>query len=197
VRPQLAVRELDAAHSMRDARIARARARRKAGLEHLPRRGDQHRHHIGVALAHGADDAARHVADQVRPASILKSTARGIPYMWPCALHQIAKAPFAAARSKADGGIIALPSKTGGGRVTTAGGKTTVASPQQAARARAINVSLPAPLGPTTSTRRPGPINFGRVVNNRRALAIQLMPPADRRATRCEPPARRARRARG
>src|SRR5262249_39100999 len=49
VRPQLAVRELDAAHSMRDARIARARARRKAGLEHLARRGDQHRHHIGVA----------------------------------------------------------------------------------------------------------------------------------------------------
>src|SRR5262245_9881966 len=117
--------------------------------------------------------------------------------MWPCALHQIAKAPLAAACSKADGGMNALSSKTEGGRVTTRAGKTTLASLRQAARACAINVSLPAPLGPTTSTSRPGPIDFDRAVNERRAAAIHLMPRVGRRATRCEPPAHRARGARG
>src|SRR5215813_8770 len=117
--------------------------------------------------------------------------------MWPCALHQIANAPLAAACSKADGGMNSLASKIEGGRVTTRAGKTTVASSRQAARARAINVSLPAPLGPTTSTRRPGPINFDRVVNNRKAARLQLMPRAGLRATRFEPPAHRAQGARG
>src|SRR2546429_7521692 len=115
--------------------------------------------------------------------------ASGIPYMWPCAFHQKAKAPLAAACSKADGEINSLSSKIEGGRVTTRAGKTTVASSRQAARARAINVSLPAPLGPTTSTRRPGPVNFDRVGNPRKAAAIQLMPRAGRDATPFEPPA--------
>ena len=38
VRPQLAVRERRAVHSIRDARVARPLARGKAGAEHLPRR---------------------------------------------------------------------------------------------------------------------------------------------------------------
>ena len=37
-------------------------------------------------------------------------------------------------------------------------GKTTSGSSAQAAFARSSNVSLPAPLGPTTRMRRPGPI---------------------------------------
>src|SRR5262249_28460784 len=133
----------------------------------------------------------------VRPASMSKSTARGIPYMWPCALHQIANAPLAAACWKAYAAMNLLSSKLDGGRVTTRVGKTTVASSRQAARARAITVSLPAPSGPTTSTRRPGPINFDRVVNNRKAARLQLMPRAGLRATRFEPPAHRAQGARG
>ena len=42
---------------------ARPLARGKAPPEHLPRRGDEHGHDIGVTLAHGGDDSARHVAD--------------------------------------------------------------------------------------------------------------------------------------
>src|SRR2546429_7295699 len=57
--------------------------------------------------------------------------ASGIPYMWPCAFHQKAKAPLAAACSKADGEMNSLSSKIEGGRVTTRAGKTTVASSRQ------------------------------------------------------------------
>src|SRR5262249_16003975 len=63
IRSQLAVREPDTVHSIRDDAVASSRARRKTRPEHLPRRGDPHGHHIGVPLAHGADDGARHVAD--------------------------------------------------------------------------------------------------------------------------------------
>jgi hypothetical protein len=38
-------------------------ARGKAFPEHLPRRGDEHGHDIGVTLARGGNDGARHVAD--------------------------------------------------------------------------------------------------------------------------------------
>ena len=43
-------------------KFARPLARGEAPPEHLPRRGDEHGHDIGVTLAHGGDDGARHVA---------------------------------------------------------------------------------------------------------------------------------------
>src|SRR2546430_17463657 len=101
--------------------------------------------------------------------------ASGIPYMWPCAFHQKAKAPLAAACSKADGEMNSLSSKIEGGRVTTRAGKTTVASSRQAARGRGINVALAAPPGPTTSTSSPGATHFDRVGHRRTDAARQLI----------------------
>jgi hypothetical protein len=82
-----------------------------------------------------------------------------------------------------------LSSNGDGGRVTMSRGNSTAESSRQASRARAIKVCLPARLD--HSTVRPGPMSDRRLTRN--AAAMMLMPPA---ASRCEPRARRAPRAR-
>ena len=61
-------------------------------------------------------------------------------------------------RRNDSGASSALSSEDEASRVTIRLGNTIVRSPAHAARARFKSVSLPAPLGPTTSTSRPGPI---------------------------------------
>jgi len=70
-------------------------------------------------------------------------------------------APARAARSKASGSRVSWGSPAAT-RVTARRGNATDGSSRKAARAKSSSVSLPAPLGPTTSTRRPGPIRVMR-----------------------------------
>jgi hypothetical protein len=51
------------------------------------------------------------------------------------------------------------------------------------------SVSLPAPLGPTTSTNRPGPIGSGAM--NEGWGFVALMRRGNRRSRRCAPPQHR------
>src|SRR5262249_7004977 len=66
---QLAVRELEAAHPIRDSAVACSLARGKPTAKYVLRRRHQDGDHIGVTPARCADDGARAVADH-RPASL-------------------------------------------------------------------------------------------------------------------------------
>src|SRR5689334_2617084 len=86
------------------------------------------------------------------------STELGIPYLRPCASHHSANLPSFTARSKATVSSVSWSSASEFARVTTRRGNATFVAPLDAARVPAIKVSLPAPLGPTISTKRPGPM---------------------------------------
>src|SRR5215470_470248 len=67
-------------------------------------------------------------------------------------------------------------------RVTTRRGNATFVAPSHAARTPAIKVSLPAPLGPTISRKRPGPTRSAAVVAEEASV---VMRPVVRHTKRC------------
>src|SRR5215472_6630578 len=101
----------------------------------------------------------------------------GSPYLRPCASHHNANAPLRIASSKSDWLTLVWSSWVVAGRVTIRRGNMTVEDPAHRAFAPARIESFPAPLGPTTSTSRPGPIGSAFDVA---AAGNALMPPACR-----------------
>src|SRR5262249_61053768 len=92
------------------------------------------------------------------------STELGIPYLWPCASHHNANLPSLTVRSKSATSRLSWSSASEIARVTTRRGNATFVASAHTVRAPAIKVSLPALLGPTISTKHPGPMRFVGVV---------------------------------
>src|SRR5262252_364458 len=80
----------------------------------------------------------------------------------PCAVQVRAYLRLAVASAKAAALTDTWTSEGCAGRLTWRSTKTKPSSPLNAARAPAMSASLPAPLGPTTITRAPGPIRSAR-----------------------------------
>src|SRR6516162_5908125 len=80
----------------------------------------------------------------------------------PCAVHVSAYLRLAVASAKAVSLTETWTSEGCAGRLTWRSAKMKRSSPLNTARAPAMSASLPAPLGPTTITRAPGPIRSGR-----------------------------------
>src|SRR5215475_10753926 len=90
--------------------------------------------------------------------------------------------PSSTARSKSATSRLSWSSASEIARVTTRRGNATFSASTHAARAPEIRVSLPAPLGPTISTKRPGPMRFVGVVGGEVSV---VMRPGFRHTTRC------------
>src|SRR5215467_5454159 len=80
----------------------------------------------------------------------------------PCAVHVSAYLCLAVASAKAAALTETWTSEGCAGRLTCRSTKTKRSPLLSAARAPAMSASLPAPLGPTTITRAPGPIRSSR-----------------------------------
>src|SRR5215510_3275336 len=81
--------------------------------------------------------------------------------------------PSSTARSKSATSRLSWSSASEIARVTTRRGNATFAASAHAVRAPAIKVSLPASLGPTISTKRPGPMRFVGVVGGEVRVVIR------------------------
>ena len=179
-----------------DAAIAGSIACGQALCKDVFRRRHQDCHDVSVAPADRANDRPRYVADD-RPSrlDIEIDRQRNSIVVAVRAPPECEGAPHRRLLESGFGHDIVVLEGGGGPRTTRAeDDRGIIAASSAGARDQ---VSLPAPLGPTTSTNRPGPIKRERLDSNRSVLAIRLMPRDGLRATRFEPRERRPQDARG
>src|SRR5262249_17857892 len=137
---------------------------------------------VRIASAHGGNDCPRYIGDDNANGADGDVDRTWYSIFVAVRFPPQCELPSSTARSKSATSRLSWSSASEIARVTTRRGNPTFAASAHAVRAPAIKVSLPASLGPTISTKRPGPMRFVGVVGGE----VRVVMRGDfRHTTRC------------